>query len=164
MRATTLLVRPMLLKRVAGNPFSLPQQIQSIQSGFSSVPTPIFQTRVTARTFATSKHPDITEFDESKNFSKLTSAEGLHLVDFYANWCGPCLQLGPRLEKLVETSEGKVKLIKVNVDKNPEIATTHSITSIPAVYAYKNGKNVGNFIGALPDKKITEFVENMKNL
>ena len=73
------------------------------------------------------------------------------IVDFWAPWCGPCKQLTPILEKLVNAAGGAVRLVKVNVDDNPEISQALRIQSIPTVYAFKNGQPVDGFAGALPE-------------
>ncbi len=80
------------------------------------------------------------------------------IVDFWAPWCGPCKQLGPSLEKAVTEANGAVKLVKVNIDENPEIAQQLRIQSIPTVYAFKNGQPVDGFMGALPDSQVAAFV------
>ncbi|HWF65272.1 MAG TPA: thioredoxin [Rhizomicrobium sp.] len=80
------------------------------------------------------------------------------IVDFWAPWCGPCKQLGPILEKTVNDTEGAVKLVKVNIDENPEIAQQLRIQSIPTVYAFKNGQPVDGFMGALPESQVKAFV------
>src|SRR5215469_1115334 len=71
------------------------------------------------------------------------------IVDFWAPWCGPCKTLGPSLETAVEAQGGAVKLVKVNIDENPEIAQQLRIQSIPTVYAFRNGQPVDGFMGAI---------------
>src|SRR5437588_4559678 len=72
------------------------------------------------------------------------------IVDFWAPWCGPCRQLTPVLEKTVQAAKGAVKLVKVNIDENPRIASQLRVQSIPAVYAFSDGQPVDGFLGALP--------------
>ncbi len=81
------------------------------------------------------------------------------IVDFWAPWCGPCKQLGPALEKAVAAANGAVKLVKVNIDENQEIARQLRIQSIPTVYAFRNGQPVDGFMGAIPDSQVKQFVE-----
>jgi len=85
------------------------------------------------------------------------------LVDFWAPWCGPCKTLGPMLEKIVKASNGKVKLVKVNIDepKNQPLAQQLRIQSIPAVYAFSGGQPVDGFVGALPESQLKKFVEGL---
>ena len=83
------------------------------------------------------------------------------IVDFWAPWCGPCKQLTPVLEKLVNAAGGAVQLIKVNVDENPEISQALRIQSIPTVYAFKNGQPVDGFAGALPESQVKAFIERL---
>jgi putative thioredoxin len=80
------------------------------------------------------------------------------VVDLWAPWCGPCRQLGPAIEKVVEETNGKVILAKVNVDDNPRISATFKVQSIPAVYALADRKIVDQFIGAIPENQIRAWV------
>jgi putative thioredoxin len=83
------------------------------------------------------------------------------IVDFWAPWCGPCKQLGPALEAAVIAAEGTVKLVKVNIDENPEIAQQLRIQSIPTVYAFSNGQPIDGFQGALPESQIKQFIAGL---
>src|SRR5438094_9279749 len=83
------------------------------------------------------------------------------VVDLWAPWCGPCRTLGPTIEKVVDATEGRVELVKVNVDENPRVAATFQVQSIPAVYALHDGKVIDGFIGALPEKGVAEFVARL---
>jgi putative thioredoxin len=83
------------------------------------------------------------------------------LVDFWAEWCGPCKQLGPVLEKIVRAAKGKIKLVKMDIDKHPAVAGQLGIQSIPAVYAFVNGQPVDGFVGALPDSQVVAFIERI---
>jgi putative thioredoxin len=80
------------------------------------------------------------------------------IVDFWAPWCEPCKQLGPALEKLVRDANGLVRLVKINVDENQELATQMRVQSIPAVYAFKDGQPVDAFTGALPESQLKTFI------
>ena len=83
------------------------------------------------------------------------------LVDFWAEWCGPCKQLTPVLEKVVKAAKGKVKLVKMDIDKHPAIPGQLGIQSIPAVFAFVNGQPVDGFLGALPESQVTAFIERI---
>ena len=80
------------------------------------------------------------------------------IVDFWAPWCGPCKTLGPQLEAAVNAAEGAVKMVKVNIDENPEIAQQLRIQSIPTVFAFKDGQPVDGFMGAIPESQVKAFV------
>ena len=80
------------------------------------------------------------------------------VVDLWAPWCGPCVQLGPILEKVIGATDGKVVLVKVNVDENPGIGQAFQVQSIPAVHALKGGRVVDSFIGAKGEAAVVEFV------
>jgi putative thioredoxin len=83
------------------------------------------------------------------------------LVDFWAPWCGPCKQLTPILEKTVKAAKGKVKLVKMNIDEHPAVAGQLGIQSIPAVIAFVNGQPADGFMGALPERQVTAFLERL---
>jgi len=83
------------------------------------------------------------------------------LVDFWAEWCGPCKQLTPVLEKAVKAAKGKVKLVKMDIDKHPAIPGQMGIQSIPAVIAFVNGQPADGFLGALPEGQVTAFIERI---
>ncbi len=83
------------------------------------------------------------------------------LVDFWAPWCGPCKQLTPVLEKVVNEAGGAVKLVKMNIDDHPSIAGQLGIQSIPAVIAFKDGQPVDGFMGAIPESQVREFIAKL---
>lgn len=83
------------------------------------------------------------------------------IVDFWATWCGPCRQLGPALEKAVLEAKGKVRLVKIDVDKNQQLAAQMRIQSIPAVFAFVDGRPVDGFMGALPESQIKQFIDRL---
>ncbi len=83
------------------------------------------------------------------------------IVDFWATWCGPCRQLTPALEKAVKAAKGAVKLVKIDVDKNPVYAGQLRVQSIPTVYAFADGKPVDGFMGALPDSQVKAFIDKL---
>jgi putative thioredoxin len=95
--------------------------------------------------------------DDVVNASKDTPV----LVDFWAPWCGPCRTLTPIIEKVVLAAKGKVKLVKINIDENPAFAGQLRVQSIPAVFAFKDGKPVDGFMGAQPESQIKAFVERL---
>lgn len=83
------------------------------------------------------------------------------LVDFWAPWCGPCKQLTPVLEKLVRAAKGKVRLVKINIDQNPELAQQLRIQSVPTVYAFLGGQPVTGFAGAQPESQIKALIDRL---
>jgi putative thioredoxin len=83
------------------------------------------------------------------------------IVDFWAPWCGPCKTLGPMLEKVVNEAGGAVRMVKLDIDENPEVAQQMQIRSIPAVFAFHNGQPVDGFAGAVPESQIRDFVKRL---
>ena len=83
------------------------------------------------------------------------------IVDFWAPWCGPCKTLGPALEAAVKENQKKVKLVKIDIDINPSIASQLRVRSIPAVFAFSNGQPVDGFMGAQTPLQIQEFLKKI---
>jgi putative thioredoxin len=83
------------------------------------------------------------------------------LVDFWAPWCGPCRQLTPILEKVVRAAKGAVRLVKLNIDEHPQIPGQMGVQSIPAVFAFQDGRPVDGFMGALPEARVKAFIARL---
>lgn len=81
------------------------------------------------------------------------------LIDFWATWCGPCRAIAPVVEQLAGEYAGKVKVVKVNIDENPKTPTQYDVRSIPTLLMFKDGKVVGQIVGAVPKPKIEELVK-----
>jgi len=104
------------------------------------------------------KHLTDANFEE-----EVEKTDGLVLVDFWAPWCGPCQMLGPTIEELASEFSDKVKVCKVNVDENPQVATKYGITGIPAVFVFKDGKVVEQIIGYRPKDHYIEVINKYIN-
>src|SRR5579862_1979122 len=83
------------------------------------------------------------------------------IVDFWATWCGPCRQLTPALEKAVNAAKGAVKLVKIDIDRNPVFAGQLRVQSVPTVYAFVGGKPVDGFMGAVPESQLKAFIDRL---
>lgn len=93
--------------------------------------------------------------------SDVLKAEGPVLVDFWAEWCGPCRQIAPIIDELSKDMEGKLKVVKVNIDKNPETPTKFGVRGIPTMIIFKDGKPTSTKVGALPKSSLYEWVESI---
>jgi thioredoxin 1 len=96
--------------------------------------------------------------DASFSQDVLQSSEPV-VVDFWAEWCGPCRMIGPALEEISDEMAGKVKIAKLNVDENPQVASQLGIRSIPALMMFKDGKVVAQKIGAAPKGDLTKWIQ-----
>ena len=99
------------------------------------------------------------EFNDSNFQEKVISSEKLTVVDFWAEWCGPCRAIGPVIEELSKEYDGRINVGKVNVDNNPQVSMNYGITSIPAILFIKNGQVVDKLVGAQPKGNFVKKIE-----
>ncbi|BBF45104.1 thioredoxin [Lachnospiraceae bacterium KM106-2] len=88
--------------------------------------------------------------------------DGIVVIDFFADWCGPCKMLGPVVEELSDEMSGEAKFIKVNVDESPDLASQYGIVNIPALVIMKNGEKMNTMVGFSPKENIRQEVEKYK--
>ena len=100
------------------------------------------------------------EFNDANFQSDVLASDKLTVVDFWAEWCGPCRAIGPVIEELSKEYDGKVNVGKVNVDNNPQVSMNYGITSIPAILFIKGGKVVDKQIGAAPRSIIEKKIQS----
>ena len=103
-----------------------------------------------------------TEYTDSNFKEKVLDSEKLSMVDFWAEWCGPCRAIGPVVEELSKEYDGSVNIGKVNVDQNPQLSINYGITSIPAIIFVKDGKVVDKLVGAQPKSNFVKKIEALK--
>ena len=96
----------------------------------------------------------VLKFSEADFQTEVLESDIPVLVDFYADWCGPCKMMSPVLEQISNEMEGQIKIGKVNVDENPELASTYKVMSIPNFVVFKNGSVVDQVIGAIPKDQL----------
>lgn len=99
--------------------------------------------------------------DEASWDAQVMKSTQLVLVDFWAVWCGPCQMVAPVIEELAMEYAGKVKIMKLNTDENPEIAGKYQVMSIPTILIFKNGQPVERLVGAMPKRKFKEVLDSL---
>lgn len=99
------------------------------------------------------------EFTDTNFQEKVLDSDKLAMIDFWAEWCGPCRAIGPVVEELAKDYDGKVNIGKVDVDKNPELSSQYGITSIPAILFVKGGKVVDKLVGSQPKANFVKKIE-----
>ena len=102
------------------------------------------------------------EFTDANFKTEVLDSDKLTVIDFWAEWCGPCRAIGPVIEELAKEYEGKVNIGKVNVDHNPQVSMNYGITSIPAILFVKGGQVVDKLVGAQPKSNFVKKIEQHK--
>lgn len=99
---------------------------------------------------------------DSGNFqSEVMESDVPTVVDFWAEWCGPCKMIGPSLEELSDEMAGKVKITKLNIDENPDLAAQFGVRSIPTLLIFKNGEPAGMQVGAKPKSALEDWIKSV---
>tara|TARA_B100000767_G_C19755785_1_gene532894 strand:- start:27 stop:353 length:327 start_codon:yes stop_codon:yes gene_type:complete len=105
---------------------------------------------------------NVIEIQDEENFTNnVLNSETPVLVDFWAEWCGPCKQLSPTVEEIASENLDKIKVCKMDVDSNREIAARYGIRSIPSLIIFKNGEPAGTEIGALSKQQLEDFINTV---
>ena len=102
------------------------------------------------------------EYTDANFKEKVLDSDKLTMIDFWAEWCGPCRAIGPVVEELSKEYDGKVNIGKVNVDQNPQLSVNFGITSIPAILSVKEGKVVDKLVGSQPKANFVKKIEEQK--
>ena len=103
----------------------------------------------------------LTQVTDSSFEADVLKAENVVLVDFWAEWCAPCLQIAPALEELAKDMNGKVTVAKLNIDQNPSTPTKYGVRGIPTLMLFKDGQVAATKVGALAKSKLYEWVESL---
>jgi len=100
------------------------------------------------------------EINDSNFEQEVTNSNEPVLIDFWAEWCGPCKMLSPIIDQLSEEMKNKVKIVKMNIDENPETPSSLGVRSIPTLMIFKNGKQISSKVGAHPKNKLEEWINS----
>ncbi|XP_077024812.1 thioredoxin, mitochondrial [Tamandua tetradactyla] len=132
------------------------QNLQCSPGGLAATPSPtqtIHTTRVCTTTFNIQDGPDFQD--------RVVNSDTPVVVDFHAQWCGPCKILGPRLEKMVAKQHGKVVMAKVDIDDHTDLALEYEVSAVPTVLAIKNGDVVDKFVGIKDEDQLEAFLKKL---
>lgn len=102
------------------------------------------------------------EVNEDNFDAEVLQASEPVLVDFWAPWCGPCRLIAPMIDEIAEENAGSVKVVKINIDDSPSLATKHNVSSIPTLIVFNNGAAVNQWVGAQPKQELQEELDALK--